>query len=397
MIFKYIQEPNIGALFRSRDSLVYVNRARKQIGWRVLPRTKPFWWLCNLWALILALLIFVYVPYALLMAGIKEFKNFTTTELFTYIQAPVNTSAFMIKIIKVFFLRARFAKALKIMDIMDTRCTKMEEKLQVHRSAALCNKIVIIYHFVYMGFLTMTVLGAVVAGKTPFCLYNPVTSPAEHLYLAIAMETGTIGWVVFGNLILDVYPVLFVVTLRTHTELLRQRINDLRSDPDKPDEQHYVELTDCIKDHKLIVELGNTMRPVISASLFIQLLSVGLLLGFCVVSLQFYTTTMERLASAAYINAIICQTFPCCYVCELLTHDCETLTNTLFHSNWIGADRRYRTTMLHFIYNAQKPILFNAGGIFTICIRTNLKLAKFAFSVVTIVNQMDLAEKLRRE
>ncbi|XP_017055736.1 odorant receptor 85a [Drosophila ficusphila] len=397
MIFKYIQEPTIGALFRSRDSLIYLHRSMSQLGWRLPPRSKPFWWLYYLWCLAVIVLVFIFIPYGLIMTGVREFKNFTTTDLFTYVQVPVNTNASIMKGIIVLFMRGRFLQAQKMMDQMDVRCTRMEEKVQVHRSAALGNRVVVIYHGIYFGYLTMATTAALVIGKTPFCLYNPLVNPNEHFYLATTIECVTMAGIILANLILDVYPIIYVVILRTHLELLSQRVKNLRSDPDKDDDQHYAELTECVKDHKLIVEYGNSLRPMISATMFIQLLSVGLLLGLAAVSMQFYNTILERVVSGVYTIAILTQTFPFCYVCEQLSSDCESLSNTLFHSKWIGAERRYRTTMLYFIHNVQQSILFTAGGIFPICLNTNIKMAKFAFSVVTIVNEMDLAEKLRRE
>jgi len=112
----------------------------------------------------------------------------------------------------------------------------------------------------------------------------------------------------------------------------------------------------------------------ISATMCIQLLYVGLLLGLAAVSMQFYNTVMERLVSGVYTIAILSQTFPFCYVCEQLNSDCEYLTNTLFYSKWIGAERRYRTTMLYFIHNVQQSILFAAGGIIPVCL--NIKVYK---------------------
>ncbi|KAH8284216.1 hypothetical protein KR054_012478, partial [Drosophila jambulina] len=395
MLFKYIQEPTLGALFRSRDSLIYFNRCIDQMGWRLPPRSTKNWWLYYLWTLVVLFFVFIFIPYGLIMTGVKEFKNFTTTDLFTYVQVPVNTNASIMKGIIVLFMRARFSKAQKMMNAMDSRCTKLEEKIQVHRAAALCNRVVIVYHGIYFGYLAIAVTGALVIRKSPFCVYNPLVNANDHFYVAITIEAVTMAGIIMANLILDVYPIIYVMVLRTHLGLLSQRIKELRSDVEKSEDQHYAELVECVKDHKLIVEYANALRPLISATMFIQLLSVGLLLGLAAVSMQFYNTTMERLVSGTYTIAILSQTFPFCYVCEQLSSDCDSLTNTLFHSRWLGAERRYRTTMLYFIHNAQQTILFTAGGIFPICLNTNIKMAKFAFSVVTIVNEMDLAEKLR--
>jgi len=116
----------------------------------------------------------------------------------------------------VLFMRERFSKAQKMMDLMDVRCTKMEEKFQVHRSAALCNRVVVIYHDKYFGYLTMAVTGALVIGKTPFCLHNPLVNPVDHFYLATAIESVTMIGIILANLILDVYPIIYVVMLRIH-------------------------------------------------------------------------------------------------------------------------------------------------------------------------------------
>uniref|UniRef100_A0A6P4FA58 Odorant receptor n=1 Tax=Drosophila rhopaloa TaxID=1041015 RepID=A0A6P4FA58_DRORH len=397
MIFKYIRGPTPGNLFCSRDSLVHLHVGMDQMGWRLPPRTKPFWWLYYIWSLTTTLITFVYLPYGLTMTGIKKMSSFTTSDLFTYVQTPVNANAAMMKGIAVLLMRKRFSRALEILDQMDNRCTKMQEKMQVHRSVALCNIIVIIYYCVYFSYLTLAVIGALLIGKSPFYLYNPLVDPEEHFYLTTLIETIALSGLILSNLVLDVYPIVYVFTLRTHLGLLDQRVKNLRRDPDNNEDQNYAELLDCVKDHKMIVEFGNSIRPMISATMFIQLLSVGLLLGLAAVSLQFFNTAMERIVSAFYAFAILFQTFPFCFVCEQLNGDCESLTNTLFHSEWIGAERRYKTTMLYFIHNVQQSITFTAGGLFPISLNTNLKMAKFAFSVVTIVKEMDLVEKLKRE
>jgi len=93
MIFKFIQKPNLKALLGSRESLIYLNRSIDQMGWRLPPRTKPLWWLYYIWSVMVVVFVFIFIPYGLIMTGIKEFKNFTTTILFTYVQVPVNSNA----------------------------------------------------------------------------------------------------------------------------------------------------------------------------------------------------------------------------------------------------------------------------------------------------------------
>ncbi|KRF98977.1 uncharacterized protein Dwil_GK27800 [Drosophila willistoni] len=110
-------------------------------------------------------------------------------------------------------------------------------------------------------------------------------------------------------------------------------------------------------------------------------------------NLFFFADFWIGLLCVVYIFGLMSQTFPFCYVCDLIINDCDRLALALFHSNWTGSSRRYKSTLIQFIHNAQQPITFTAGSIFPICMQTNIKVAKLAFSVVTFIKQMNIVEK----
>ncbi|KAH8383965.1 hypothetical protein KR009_011478 [Drosophila setifemur] len=398
MISKYAEKSMGNGLLSSRDSVKRLDIAKTLLGWRPPSRDSRYWWLYYIWTLFVILSVFIYVPYALIMTGIKDLRNFTITDLFTFLQAPVNCNAAILKTIIFHFMKKRYSEVQKIMDQMDNRSSGIEERLLIHNRASICHLVTTIYQGVYFGFLTMAVMGAMATGKTAFCLYNPLIDSDEGLLnfcKANLIETFTIGGMVMANMIIDVYPVVCVIILRTHINLLKLRIENLRSDLEKSDDQHYSELVECVKDYQLIIEYANLIRPVISCTVSVQLLSTGVLLGLSAASLLFFDTMVERVVSGYYSFAILFQTFPFSYVCEQLIGDCHDLSITLFHSKWIGAERRYRTTLKNFMHNIHPPILFTACGIFQICLNTNIKvMAKFAFSVVAIVQGMNLVDKL---
>ncbi|XP_033252276.1 odorant receptor 98a-like [Drosophila miranda] len=78
-------------------------------------------------------------------------------------------------------------------------------------------------------------------------------------------------------------------------------------------------------------------------------------------------------------------TFPFYFTCDLLKDDCESLALAIFHSHWRSSSRRYKSSLIYFLHNAQMPISFTAGSIFSISLNTNITVAKLAFSVVTFV------------
>lgn len=133
-------------------------------------------------------------------------------------------------------------------------------------------------------------------------------------------------------------------------------------------------------------------------------------------NLLFFSNIWTGLATFVFIFVLIIQTFPFCFICELVEDDCIGLTNAIFHSNWIGASKRYKTTLIYFLQQTQRTITFIAGGIFPICMKTNIEvrhniarkktvtvigciflsqMAKLAFTVVTVVKQMNFIEKLK--
>ncbi|KAH8383963.1 hypothetical protein KR009_011456 [Drosophila setifemur] len=383
-------------LLRSRDSVKRLNISMTLMGWRLPSRDSRFWCLYYIWTMFVILSVFIYVPYALIMTGIKDLRNFSITDLFTFLQAPVNCNAACFKAIIFYSMRKRYSGVQKIMDQMDHRGSGKEERFLIHKDAGWCHLVTTFYQVLYFGFLAIAVVGAMATGKTAFCLYNPLIDKDEgvlNIYIMNLIEGFTLSGMVMTNMILDVYPIVCVIILRTHINLLKLRIEHLRTDLEKSDDQHYSELVECIKDYQLIIRYANLIRPMISGTVSVQLFSTGLLLGLSAASLLFFDTMVERLVSGYYIFLILFQTFPFSYVCEQLITDCNDLTIILFHSKWIGAERRYRTTLRHFMLSIHPPILFTASGIFDICVSTNIKMAKFAFSVVTIVQGMNLVDK----
>ncbi|XP_051862636.1 odorant receptor 42b-like [Drosophila albomicans] len=192
-------------------------------------------------------------------------------------------------------------------------------------------------------------------------------------------------------------PTIFGIKIRLHLDLLKQRIEKLRMDDAITEDESYTKLVGCIKDHKIIMEYCNILRPLISRIIFVQFIMVGIIFGLCMTNLFFFADMWTCISTMSYIFGCIFQTFPFCYICNMMEDAVSDLTLSIFQSNWLGAPRRYKSSLLYFMHQSQQPIKFTAGSIFEISLATNINLAKFAFTVVTIVQQFNLAEKLDRK
>ncbi|XP_034114186.1 odorant receptor 42b-like [Drosophila albomicans] len=303
------------------------------------------------------------------MNYVREFKNLTPGELITSVQLMFNLPNCYIKAAILYFNLWRLEKAKEMLDDMDKSCTRQEEKLQVHRYVIRCNKIYLAFMSVYNFYPLSTFATAIINGVTPWSLYIPFLNwrdGTQQLWLAAIIEYILVIFPVYYNNATDIYPVIYGQTIRSHFDLLIKRIQRLRCDEDKSEDKNYEELTGCIKDHKRILEYCDILRPLISSTIFFQFLVVGM-------------------------------TFPFCYTCNLLDEDVDRLTLSIFQSNWLSASRRYKISLIYFLHKAQQPLKFTAGSIFEISLRTNISLAKFAFSVVTLVQKFNLAAKMERK
>ncbi|KAH8277095.1 hypothetical protein KR026_005191 [Drosophila bipectinata] len=398
MILKGSQKSAQGALFRTCDSLNYFNYSKRCIGWDLPSRDTPYWWFYYMSTVSVIGMAYIYMPFGLFMTGVKDMHKFTITDLFTYLQAPVNSLSAIIKAIIIYFMRKRFFKVHDVMDRMDDLNSGEEDKGAIQKCIKDCRKITIIYQMIYYGYLTSAFLGAMVNGTTPYHMYNPYISPSENLkdfLLGNLIEIIATNGILLTNIVTDVYPIVYVVVLRTHIDLLKRRIENLRSDPDRSEDENYDELVKCVKAHRLIIEYADLIRPVISNTVFVQLVCTGLLLGLSTVSIMFFDI-VDRLVTVYYSMAILSQTFPFCYTCESLLGDCNDLAVILLHSKWIGAEPRFRKTLVLFMHQTQAPVSFTACGVVQIGLDTNIKMVKFAFSVFTIVQEMNLMEKFKK-
>ncbi|XP_033158556.1 odorant receptor 22a isoform X4 [Drosophila mauritiana] len=201
--------------------------------------------------------------------------------------------------------------------------------------------------------------------------------------------------VVYMNLCTDVCPLITMLMARCHISLLKQRLRNLRSEPGRTEDEYLEELTECIRDHRLILDYVEVLRPVFSGTIFVQFLLVGTVLGLSMINLMFFSTFWTGVVTCVYMVDVCMETSPFCYLCNMIIDDCQEMADTLFQSDWTSADRRYKSTLVYFLHNLQQPITLTAGGVFPICMQTNLAMVKLAFSVVTIIKQFNLAERFQ--
>ncbi|EDX08376.1 putative odorant receptor 59c [Drosophila simulans] len=394
--FKRLQTAPLDQEVSSLDASDYYYRIAFFLGWNP-PKEGLLRWIYALWTLTTMWLGIVYLPLGLSLTYVKHFDRFTPTEFLTSLQVDINCIGNVIKSCVTYSQMWRFRRMNELISSLDKRCVTPTQRRIFHKMVARVNLIVILFLSTYLGFCFLTLFTSVFAGKAPWQLYNPLVDWRNghwQLWIASILEYCVVSIGTMQELISDTYAIVFISLFRCHLAILRDRIANLRQDPELSEMEHYEQLVACIQDHRTIIQCSQIIRPILSITIFAQFMLVGIDLGLASISILFFPNTIWTImANVSFIVAICTESFPCCMLCEHLIEDSVHVSNALFHSNWITADRRYKSAVLYFLHRAQQPIQFTAGSIFPISVQSNIAVAKFAFTIITIVNQMNLGEK----
>ncbi|XP_068146953.1 odorant receptor 42a [Drosophila tropicalis] len=381
----------------SKNGTLYLLRCVFFMGVRKPP--KRFFLAYCLWSFALNLCSTFYQPIGFMTGYVIHLSEFSPGEFLTSLQVAFNAWSCSTKVLIVWYLVNRFDDANDILDEMDKRITQDSERKRIHEACSLSNRIFFFFMSVYMMYATNTFLSAIFIGRPPYQNYYPFLdwrSSKWHLALQAGLEYFAMCGACFQDVCVDCYPVNYILVLRAHMQIFAERLRQLGSDPHESEKERYEKLVQCIQDHKTILRFCDSLRPVISGTIFVQFLVVGLVLGFTLINIVMFANLASAIAALSFMSAVLLETTPFCILCNYLTEDCNQLADALFESNWIDYSKRYKNALRHFLHNLQQPITFMAMNVFTISVGTNISVTKFSFSVFTLVKQMNIAEKLSK-
>ncbi|XP_030368827.1 odorant receptor 42b-like [Scaptodrosophila lebanonensis] len=397
MVFKLIRRAPHSEQKQSRDGYIYLFRLMKFLGW-LPPLSGIFRYVYLSWTALTFALFTIYLPIGFLVSYTTKIRQFTAGEFLTSLQVCLNAYGSSVKTAFAYSNLDRLIKAKDLLDQLDKRCTSKEEREKINHMVARTNQIFLTYTFVYCFFVISTYISSTVFGSLPWQIYDPLVDPNEstlQFWIASVLELFGMWGAVLQDEVVDTYPLIYTYVIRSHVEMLKGRVIQLRTNPKLSEDDYYEELVQCITDHRTILQYCDLLRPVLSGTVFTQFLLIGVVLGLTLINIFFFSSIWNGIASATFGFCLLLQTFPLCYTCNQIMDDCDTLAYTIFQSNWIDASPRYKSAMLYFMHNVQQPIIFIAGGIFPITISSNITVAKLAFSVITVFKQMNIADKFK--
>ncbi|XP_073828356.1 odorant receptor 7a-like [Musca autumnalis] len=313
-------------------------------------------------------------------------------------QAAIDVYGCAIKILVLIYYKHKLEAAEKLMDKMDKRCQAEDEVQELYNIRNLGRRIVVGYCAAYWTYTTMTLISAFVSGAPSYSI-NLFIIDWRHskieFYLASFIEYLLTSWTCFQQVANDSYGTVYVCILRAQVRILLLRIRKMGSRLEQSAEENFEELKSVIQDHKDLIELHNAISPVISRTIFLQFSITAAMLSITLINIAIFSTHIAATAaSSIYVVVVLVEIFPLCYYAQCLVYDSDTLATEIFHSSWILKDKRYRKMLVFFMQRTQKSMELWAGKIIPVNLSSFISIAKFSFSLYTLIKQMGIKERL---
>ncbi|XP_061393087.1 odorant receptor 42a-like [Musca vetustissima] len=353
-----------------------------------------------LYALVIHTMTTIFTPISFTTSYFirSDTDTFNVGVFLTSVQAVINVYGCAVKMLLLVYYKSKLEAAEKLMDKMDEHCRAEDEVQELYTVRNLGRRIVLGYCTAYWIYTTMTYIAALISGVPSYSLNLFVIQWRRskwEFYVASFIEYILTSWTCFQQVANDSYGTVYVCILRAHVRILLLRIRKMCSQSDQTAEQNLEELKSVIKDHKDLIQLYNAISPVISQTIFLQFSITAIILGITLINIAIFSTTIAAVAASSfYVIAVVVEIFPLCYYANCLLYDSDTLATEIFHSAWIDRDQRYRKMLIFFIQRTQKSMELWAGKMFPINLNSFISIAKFSFSLYTLIKQMGIKERL---
>ncbi|XP_061402926.1 odorant receptor 42a-like, partial [Musca vetustissima] len=380
---------------KTRDATTYIVRGMSIIGYLPIENYKAAFYL---WSCFVNFFVTIYMPIGFLMSFLLRLSTFSPSDFFTSLQIWINCIGCSLKMFVFLFLYRRLIEGRKFMDRLDVRINNDEDRLQIRETVAFSNRSLTCYAALYLSYASSTFLVAVINDKPPYQVFNPFfhwKDDALKFSIQAGCEYLMIAFHCFQQALLDSYPVIYITIIRTHLHILTRRISRLGNISEMTSDQRYEELVQCVLDHKNIMGLYNIFCPVISGTMFVQFLIIGLILGITTLHIFLFADRLAVIASLFYVASILAETFPCSFLANCLMDDSDSISLAIFHSAWHNEEPRYKQMICFFLQHTQKTLILTAMKIFPITLNSNINVVKFAFSVYTMMKQMGFGQNLK--
>ncbi|XP_004520908.2 odorant receptor 7a-like [Ceratitis capitata] len=383
------------SVFASRDAVIYLFNIFRFLGLNPPPQCR---FLYFFYGSIITLFAVLLSPFIFNVGWIRDRHILSIMEILNCLQAALNVIGVPIKSITLALSLGRLRSAEPLLMKLDARYTDPEDVARIRGCAITGNRIVFGYIISYMMYETLTVVSALMGGHAPLTLWIPYVDwhrSAREYWLQVSFDAAMLFFLLFHQILNDSYPAVYIYIIRTQVQLLTNRVRRLGTGGSSRDDAYH-ELQDCIITHQEILNLVGVVEPIISATMFVQFFIAAAILGTTMINIFIFADFATRIASVTYLFCVLLQTSPTCYYATHLQSDCERLSMSIFHSNWLAQGKRFNQMLIYFLHRSQADIPFFALKLVPINLATSVSIAKFSFTLYTFIQKMGVGKNLKQ-
>ncbi|XP_039968667.1 odorant receptor 43b-like [Bactrocera tryoni] len=349
--------------------------------------------MCFCWFLLLL------CPFTFFMGYLYTLTTEPITIQLSLLQTAANVIGVPLKTISIAILRTYLRRVEPIFDRLDERYQSGASREQIKDCVMISTRIFTSVGFMFHFYGCTTYLQALLTHSYPLSTWLPfidsISQPTVRYWAHYVFEVFHIVFILTVQTAMDLFPAIYIRTLRTHFNLLTERVSHLGENPGFTDEENFDELVDCVVTHQELLEAKNIVSSVCSITLFVQFVIAALALCITLLNFFVFADSVQRMVTLLYYLGVVMQITPTCYQASMMEVDSAKLPDAIFHCNWLAMDKRSRKLIIYFIHRAQENITFVALKLFNINLTTNLSIIKFGFSLYTFMNNMGFGQNLK--
>nr|UTN00909.1 odorant receptor [Semanotus bifasciatus] len=219
----------------------------------------------------------------------------------------------------------------------------------------------------------------------PFDVHPSPTYEFIYIY-----QSFVICWLVIQNFNLDTFITGLITVAAVQCDILSNDLENLIPERMRCEENQIIcvmdkKLVECIKHHKEIHRFISDVAHCFSFNIF-QQFSCSVI-TFCTSMFEFSMTeplSQEFYVIIIYQCSVFFQLFIFCWAGTELTEKSKKIPLSAYQSDWVNASKSFRSSLLIFMQNAQKPFTIMAL-LFPVCVDMFLQIVRSSFSYYTVL------------
>ncbi|CAD7086938.1 unnamed protein product [Hermetia illucens] len=359
--------------------------------WRVAgrnpPQNHPGLYLA--YSVVLNMIVTICIP-VLVLAEVLRFQDTEALmqDMVFYVEILVTS----LKFFTLWYYTDKFEIANGLLLILDKNTKSDWERAVVRQIIAKANRIFTTYFWITSVVLLWSIFGALFAKERQLlcAIWLPFDWRLSRgwFWLAFTYETLGLYLLICISVPNDCYAPMYLMILNGHFQNLVSRIESI-GNKNQTGDQAKKELIECIRLHEIITEISNIIAPAISKTLFLQFLIAALALGISVVNIVYFIDDLFKAGKfLTLVFVIFLHMFPCCYYGNKYSENNGKILNALYSCHWINQDEKFKKTLIIFMEFNHATRYFWAGKIIPINLATFVSITKFAYTLVTFLNNM---------